>query len=287
MRTKGWPDLSSPKDFRKWAASSGKNGEAILDRLYSYLCGRELEANLLHFQYVPNRYARRDIRRDGARLTGRVLDLGCGNQPHRPYLPGVRHYVGLDYPPTQASLPVRVQPQVYGDARDLPFPDASFDGVLCSQVLEHVDRPEEVISEVNRVLKPGGAGLISVPFFYNLHMEPHDYFRFTPYGIRGMLERNGLWVREIRAQGGVGTLLVQLLHNWLFSGLARFARRHRLIGMLLLLASPLFLLLSAFDNLGALALDRLNPQDWRFTPNLWVVAEKPVHERERASAPLL
>ncbi|MFZ2087570.1 MAG: methyltransferase domain-containing protein [Desulfobaccales bacterium] len=265
----------------KWPLTGKKrepaSGEAkpLSDRLYGLLCGRELEANLLHFQYVPNRYARWDIQRDGAKLAGRILDLGCGNQPYRPYLPKVNQYVGLDYPPTQASIGVRFQPQVYGNARDLPFADASFDGVLCSQVLEHVDRPEEVIGELGRVLKPGGTGLISVPFFYNLHMEPHDYFRFTPYGIRGMLERNGLLVQDLRGQGGIGTLLVQMLHNWVFSGLNRFARRHRILGMLLVLVSPFFFLMSVLGNLGALALDRLNTCDLRFAPNLWVVAEKP------------
>lgn len=262
--------------FGKNRVATSTKGKHRSDRLYSFVCGRELDANLLHFQYVPNRYARWDIRRDGVRLGGRVLDLGCGNQPYCPYLPYVHQYVGLDYPPTQASMEVRVQPEVYGNARDLPFADASFDGILCSQVLEHVDRPEDVIGELGRVLKPGGTGLISVPFFYNLHMEPHDYFRFTPYGIRGMLERNGLLVREIRSQGGIGTLLVQMLHNWLFSELGRFARRHKILGMLLVLASPLFLLLSVLDNLVALALDRLNFNDLRFAPNLWVVAEKPV-----------
>ena len=90
-----------------------------------------------------------------------------------------------------------------------------------------------------------------------------------------MLERNGLLVQEIRGQGGIGTLLVQMLHNWLFSGLGRFARRHRTLGLLLLLASPFFLFLSALDNLMALTLDQLNRDDLRFAPNLWVVVEKP------------
>jgi SAM-dependent methyltransferase len=260
---------------RKIRGATSGRGKHFSDRLYAFMCGRELDANLLHFQYVPNRYARWDIQRDGAKLGGRVLDLGCGNQPYRPYLSHVRQYVGLDYPPTQASMEVLVQPEVYGNARDLPFADASFDGIMCSQVLEHVDRPEDVIGELGRVLKPGGTGLISVPFFYNLHMEPHDYFRFTPYGIKRMLERNGLLVREIRSQGGIGTLLVQMFHNWLFSELGRFARRHRILGMLLALASPFFLFLSVLDNLGALALDRLNFNDLRFAPNLWVVAGKP------------
>ena len=242
--------------------------------LYGWVCGRELDANLLNFQFLPAFYARRDITRDGAKLKGTLLDLGCGSQPYRQYLKKVARYVGLDYPSTRECLSTKVKAEVLGDARTLPFADRSFDGVLCSQVLEHVDRPETVVREMSRILKPGGVGLISVPFFYNLHMEPHDYFRFSPYGIKKLLERNGLAVRQLRGQGGIGTLLVQNFHNWLFSGLARRARRHMIHKALLALVLPFLLLLSTLDNLAALALDHLNPNDLRFTPNLWVVAEK-------------
>lgn len=246
----------------------------IQTNLYHGLCGRELEANILHFQFLSAHYARRDIARDGARLTGRVLDLGCGNQPYRPHLTAVSQYVGLDYPPVQSGLQLKVRPEIYGDARVLPFADESFDSVLCSQVLEHVDRPEVVVQEMARVLKSGGWGIISVPFFYNAHMEPHDYFRFSPYGIADLVGRNGLTVRYLRGQGGIGSLLVQMFHNWLFSGLARQSRRHGLFNLLLALALPLLLMLSALDNLAALALDRLNRDDSRFSPNFWVLVEK-------------
>jgi SAM-dependent methyltransferase len=251
-----------------------KKSAHLCDRLYGWVCGQELGANLLHFQFLPSFYARRDISRDGARLTGRLLDVGCGNQPYRPYLKAVAHYIGLDYPPTQGAPHPGARPQVHGDARTLPFADRSFDGVLCSQVLEHVDRPEAVVREMGRVLKPGGMGLISIPFFYNLHMEPHDYFRFSPYGIRDLLARNGLVVRQLRGQGGIGTLLVQMFHNWLFSGLARRARRSMLMKGLLALLLPPLLLFSLLNNLVALTLDRLDQNDLRFTPNLWVVVEK-------------
>ncbi len=238
------------------------------------MCGRELGANLLHFQFLPAFYARRDIRRDGPGLTGRLLDLGCGNQPYRPFLPPGVEYIGLDYPPTRAALHPRVRPEIYGDARNLPFADRSFDAALCFQVLEHVDRPEMVIREIGRVLKPGGLGLMSAPFCYNLHMEPYDFYRFSPYGLKDLLERNGFGIRQIRGQGGIGTLVVQMFHNWLFSGLSRKARGNVLLGGVLAPALPLLLLLSALNNLAALALDRLNGDDLRFTPNLWVIAAK-------------
>jgi SAM-dependent methyltransferase len=246
-----------------------------INRLYGYICGEELQANPLHFQYVAARYFRRDIRRDGPRLKGKVLDLGCGNQPYRPYLTQVERYVGLDYPPSRESMDARVKPDVFGDGRELPFADDSFEGVLCSQVLEHVDQPDTVIRELARVLKPGGTAIISVPFFYNLHMEPDDYYRFSPYALKSLLARHGLVVRDLRGQGGIGTLLVQLWHNWLFSGLARLARRHPVLKGGLALSLPVLLMMSLINNLGALALDALNRGDLRFAPNLWLVAEKP------------
>ncbi|MEJ2071723.1 MAG: hypothetical protein P8X58_15195, partial [Syntrophobacterales bacterium] len=81
---------------------------------------------------------------------------------------------------------------------------------------------------------------------------------------------------QLRGQGGIGTLLVQMFHNWLFSGLARQTRRHKPLGVLVLLVLPLLLLFSVVNNLAALALDSLNRNDLRFTPNLWVVSEKPL-----------
>ena len=242
--------------------------------LYGQVCGRELEANLLNFQFLPAYYARRDIARDASRISGRLLDLGCGNQPYRAFFPQNVEYIGLDFPTAQEGPYGQVHPAVYGDGRALPFADRSFDVVLCTQVLEHVDRPETVVQEIGRVMKPGGLGLISVPFFYNLHLEPHDFFRFSPYGIKDLLERHGLRVRQLRGQGGIGTLLVQMFHNWLFSGLARQARRSKPWGILLIPALPLLLLLAAGNNLAALALDRVNNDDLRFAPNLWVVLEK-------------
>lgn len=249
-------------------------GESGLEKLYGRWCGRELEANIFHFQYVAWRHARRDIRQDGPRLRGRVLDVGCGNKPYRPYLSGAAFYVGLEYPPPAGVASFRVKPEVYGDAHCLPFANESFDAVICTQVLEHVTRPQEVVGELARVLKPGGLGLVSVPFFYNLHLEPHDYFRFSPYGIRLLLENHGLKITELRGQGGIGSLLVVILHNWLFSGVARWARRRRLAKALVIPLVPFLVLLTPINNAAALLLDRLAGFDLRFSSNLWVLVQK-------------
>lgn len=246
----------------------------LMPRIYGRICGQELSANLLHFQFLPSHYFRRHLQADAHRLQGRLLDVGCGNQPYRPYLPEVTRYVGLDYPVTQALQDFQARPEVYGDARRLPFADHSFDAVLCSQVLEHVNQPGTVLKEISRVLKPGGTGILSVPFIYNVHVGPYDFFRFSPFGLRELLAQADLEVETLRYQGGVGTAVVQLVHNWVFSGLARLSRRSALGALLGGLLLPFLLLWCALNNLAALAVDRLDIDTPRFSPNLWVVFRK-------------
>jgi len=243
-------------------------------KAYYRLCGQEISANLLHFQFLPSYYFRRDIKMDGGRLKGRLLDVGCGNQPYRSFLKNVKSYIGLDYPVTQAIQDFQARPEVFGDARRLPFAKESFDAVLCAQVLEHIDRPEEVLREFGRVMKHGGCGILSVPFIYNVHVGPYDFFRFSPFGIRELLERAGLKVQAIRYQGGIGTAIIQLIQNWIFSGLAALSRRRASLAGVFALAMPLIILVCAINNLIALGLDKLDLDTERFSPNLWVLFAK-------------
>jgi SAM-dependent methyltransferase len=69
------------------------------------------------------------------------------------------------------------------DARNLPFKNNSIDMFICEAVLEHVAEADRVISEISRVVRPGGHIYISVPFFYPYHASPDDFHRWTLPGI--------------------------------------------------------------------------------------------------------
>jgi len=77
---------------------------------------------------------------------------------------------------------------ISGDGHYLPFLSDSFDGVWLCAVLEHLENPFQVSSEILRVLKPGGFVLVSAPFMYHLHGSPHDYFRYTDNGLRSVFK---------------------------------------------------------------------------------------------------
>lgn len=126
-----------------------------------------------------------------------VLDLGCGNRPYQWMIPEVR-WVGIN-PVTDGA-----EPDLLGDALALPFKDASLDGVLATQVLEHVRRPWVALEEISRCLRPGGWCILTVPMSWRLHEEPWDFWRFTRYGLRGIAEDAGLEV--VRIDEDLGTL---------------------------------------------------------------------------------
>lgn len=84
------------------------------------------------------------------------------------------------------------------DGCNLPFHDGEFDCVFASEVFEHIFNLENILGELNRVLKPQGSMLITVPFVWNEHEIPYDFARYTSFGIVDLLHRTGFEIIELR-----------------------------------------------------------------------------------------
>lgn len=140
------------------------------------------------------------IRCSKVHLRGRLLDIGCGTKPYKETLQRfLTEYVGLDreQPFNQAA-----EIDLVGTAYNIPADSASFDSVISTAALEHLEDPEKAIRECNRVLKHGGVAVYTVPFFWHLHAEPWDYYRFTKYGLKYLFEKVGFEVLEVNALSG-------------------------------------------------------------------------------------
>jgi SAM-dependent methyltransferase len=152
------------------------------------------------------------LRREASRLEpgARVLDVGCGVKPYYPFFAeAASEYVGVDVDSSAADL--------YGSVEQLPVPDASFDVVLCTQVLEHADDPERAVRELRRVVAPAGRVLASTHGVQVYHPAPQDLWRWTHTGLERLFRANGEWTALTVAPGSgttacVGMLLATYVH---------------------------------------------------------------------------
>ncbi len=156
---------------------------------------------------------------------GRLLDVGCGDKPYLDlFSPHVSEYLGVEHEDAfrQTASATRTRgPDVFYDGKRLPFADGEFDTVLSVQTLEHTPRPQQLVREMARVLHPNGRLLLSAPFSFRLHEEPHDYFRYSPHGLRVLCAEAGLVVERCEAMGNLWSLLGHKLNSYLALNVAR------------------------------------------------------------------
>ena len=147
-----------------------------------------------------------------------------GDKPYEAWFrPFVSAYIGVEHGATFAATAAgaRGRPDVVYGAGTLPFRDGCFDTVLSVQVLEHTPRPAALMAEMSRVLAPGGVLILTAPFQFRLHEQPHDYFRYSPHGLRQLCADAGLDVFETIAQGSLWTVIGHKLNTYLALRVAR------------------------------------------------------------------
>jgi len=191
--------------------------------------------------------------------TGIMLDIGCGTKPYESvFAPYVKKHIGLEH---KDSLHDLSKADIIADAYDTILPDESVDTILCTDVLEHLERPSDATKEMYRVLKPGGNAILTVPLFWHLHEEPRDFYRYTKHGLKYLFEDAGFEIIEIKPLSGfIVTFGQELVY---------FLRRFRR-GILLRWTITL---LNFLIQASAYLLNQLD-QSYNFTCGYLIVAHK-------------
>jgi len=208
------------------------------------------------------RFALESAIEDGIRhsrlSSGRCINVGCGINGRYKELLSNFDVDGVDIiDPGNAQLPWHYHRQ---DAANLPFPASIFDLAIAIESFEHIEANEDAMSELARVLKPGGMAVITVPTHWTWLFEfgrhgPHYYSRTSLFSL---IKNSGLQVVEMSGRGGAVLFIVNMGKSWLSPIGSRIFCQYwwPLIDGLLM---PLYMLAAGVDIV------------FRFPPNNWVV----------------
>ncbi len=200
---------------------------------------KAIEEQMFHPKFLSLIFSQLHILRSGLRngiktfapdMTGDILDFGCGSKPYASFFTNADSYVGVDIL-NSGHNHEDSKIDVFWDGKQLPFDDEVFDGCVAFEVFEHIFSLDDVLQELFRVLRPGGRLLISIPFVFGEHEAPFDYARYTSFGIRHILTKNGFSVSKIEKTTSERGVLAHVAVGYLAK---TFAGRH-LIGTLVLI----------------------------------------------------
>jgi SAM-dependent methyltransferase len=189
----------------------------------------------------------------------RVLDAGAGECAYKELFSHCR-YVAVDLGVGDTSWNYS-NLDVFGLVDELPVASESLDAVICTQVLEHLSEPGKAVGELARALRSGGALYLTAPMSHHEHQSPYDFFRYTSFGLRLLLEGAGFGEIRITPIGGIFTrwayelprMRRYLPGSGLFNGEVRIrgllALPLRLVSFLII--PPLQMLLLGLENLDS------------------------------------
>jgi SAM-dependent methyltransferase len=232
--------------------------------------------------WIETRWLRRAGEVLSRHASGWMLDIGVAEKPYGPlFAPHLERYIGLEYPPVADNLHPEIwdklptivdNVQVFGDARRLPFADATFDTVASFEVLEHIDSPEMVVAEMARVAKPGGRVLLTVPFAAPHHQLPFDHWRFTRPGLEGLLARHGLRVELLEGRGNFASTTGATISHFLLRTFGARSFHHDGSAILSRWRAPFILPVIAVVQMISAALERATADD--AFPLGWIVVAR-------------
>ena len=203
----------------------------------AYRLPRPLRRHILHFEAEIEDAVAALAR--GLPAAACVLDAGAGEGQYARHFARQR-YCGVDLAVGDTAWDYS-RLDAIADLTALPFRTGAFDAVLHIVTIEHLREPGSALAEMARVAAPGASLLVAAPHEWEVHQAPHDYFRFTRYGLTYLLEKAGWEAIEVRAAGGYFRLLARRL----LSGLQFFSGGWRWLGFIpaaILLVPPALIL---------------------------------------------
>lgn len=195
--------------------------------LKTYIKKQAFNPGLLGLLVNPFYFARKGLYNAVLKTTpyikGDIIDVGCGEKPYK-QLFDYGKYIGIEVE-QEGHDHTNEDIDIFYDGKVIPFGANTFDSAITSQVLEHVFEPDAFLKEIHRVLKPNGHLLLTVPFVWDEHEQPFDYARYSSFGLKYLLEKNGFEVVLYQKTLHDTRVLFQLLNGYIFKKTVRLRQK--------------------------------------------------------------
>jgi len=189
----------------------------MLEKLKEKYTKEMFNPSLLGLFLNPFYFARKGLYKNVSELVtmldGNLLDIGCGSKPYET-LCNVDQYIGLEIDSEKSRMNKKAD--YFYDGNIMPFDDKYFDSLISNQVLEHVFNPDEFLKEINRITKMNGLFLLTAPFVWDEHEQPYDYARYSSFGLKHILAKNGFEIIENRKSNNGIEVIFQLINAYIF-----------------------------------------------------------------------
>jgi SAM-dependent methyltransferase len=238
----------------------------MIDSIKKYFNKQQYQPDVFGLFVNPFYFARKGLYENisalANKVTGRILDVGCGQKPYATLFRSSQ-YIGLelDSPENRQNK----KADFFYDGLRFPFQDCEFDSIVVNEVFEHVFNPTDFLREINRVLRPDGMLLMTVPFVWDEHEQPNDYARYSSFGLISIVERYGFKVIERRKSMSDIRVIFQMLNGYLYK---KTVSRNGYVNLL-----TTFVLMAPFNILGELLSKMLPRNDDLYLDNI-ILAQK-------------
>ncbi len=197
----------------------------IFKQLKRLIQREKFHPTLLSFFINNNFLIRKSIRNSivkyNSYLSGSLLDFGCGTKPYKKLFLNVDSYIGVDYK-IEGREEKQKEVDFFYDGKTIPFKDQEFDSILSTEVLEHVFNIDEILCELNRVLKLNGQAIITTPFMWEEHEMPYDFARYTPPALEYLYQKHGFEVIHKHKTGNQIEVIFQFSINYFKNSIPKF-----------------------------------------------------------------
>ncbi|MCW8897449.1 MAG: class I SAM-dependent methyltransferase [Flavobacteriales bacterium] len=190
-----------------------------MTKLKAFLLQQLFKPTLIGFLINPFFWGRAaiylSVKKYAKAAKGKILDVGSGSKPYKDLFVNVTQYIGMDievsgHEHTSSDI------DVFYDGETFPFEDSTIDSLVFFEVFEHVFNPEQFLSEIKRVVKPGGTMVVTIPFIWGEHEQPYDYARYSSFGLKHLFDKHDFEIVEHKKYLADFRLQFLLINNYLY-----------------------------------------------------------------------